>query len=61
MTTAKKRPAPISKAERLEAERPREQEEGLSPSRRGGDAAPSDKPEPGLPHPQEVNEIGEPT
>jgi len=48
------------KAERLEAERPREQEEGLAPGRRGGEAAPSDKPEGDLPHPQDTNEIGEP-
>jgi hypothetical protein len=59
VTTAKKRPP--TKADRLEAERPREQEEGLTPSRRGGEAAPSDKPEPDLPHPQDVNEIGERT
>lgn len=49
-----------TKAERLEAERPREQEEGISPARRGGEAAPSDRPENAPPHPQDVNEIGEP-
>ena len=48
------------KAERLESERPREQDEGLSPSRRGGEAADSDRPENHPPHPEDVNEIGEP-
>lgn len=55
----KERPAPPTKADRLEAERPREQEEGIASGRRGGDAAPSDKPEGTPPHPQDVNEIGE--
>ena len=58
-THGKERPAPITKADRLEAERPREREEGITPGRRGGDAAPSDKPEGNPPHPQDVNEIGE--
>jgi hypothetical protein len=48
------------KAERLENERPAEQREGITPKRRGSPAAPSDKPEADLPHPQDVNEIGEP-
>ena len=56
----KDRPAPMDKAARLQAERPREQEEGIAPGRRGGEAAPSDRPEGETPHPQDVNEIGEP-
>ena len=48
------------KAERLEDERDEEQEEGISPHRRGSIAAPSDKPEGAAPHPQDVNEIAEP-
>jgi len=49
--------AGMDKKERLEAERPAEQEQGLSPKRRGSPAAPSDMPEGELPHPQDVNEI----
>jgi hypothetical protein len=45
----------------LEGERVAEQKEGLARKRRGSPAAPSDKPETGLPHPQDTNEIGEPT
>ena len=44
-----------SKEERLEDERPAEQREGLAARRRGT----SDQPEGELPHPQDVNEIGE--
>lgn len=47
----------MDKKERLEAERTVEQEEGISPERRGTPAAPSDRPENELPHPQDVNEI----
>ena len=47
----------MDKKERLEAERPKEQREGLSRERRGTPAAESDKPENHLPHPQDVNEI----
>ena len=48
------------KAERLEDERQDEREEGIAARRRGSPAAPSDRPEGELPHPQDVNEIGEP-
>jgi len=48
------------KAKRLENERPAEQREGISPKRRGSPAAPSDKPEEDVPHPQDVNEIARP-
>jgi len=51
--------ADVNKKERLAAERPAEQEQGLSPKRRGTPAAPSDKPENELPHPQDVNEISQ--
>jgi hypothetical protein len=47
----------MDKKERLAAERPAEQAQGLDPKRRGTPAAPSDKPENDLPHPQDVNEI----
>jgi hypothetical protein len=47
-----------NKKERLEDERDLERDEGLSPARRGSTAAPSDRPENELPHPQDVNEIG---
>lgn len=40
-----------------ERERPAEQREGLTPERRGSPAAPSDRPEGDVPHPQDVNEI----
>lgn len=50
-----------SKAERMDAERAVERREGLSPERRGSVAAPSDKAEGAPPHPQDVNEIGEPS
>lgn len=42
-------------------ERAIEQEEGITPTRRGSTAAESDKPEEGLPHPQDVNEMGQPS
>ena len=47
----------MNKKERLAAERPAEQAQGLDPKRRGSKAAPSDKPEGELPHPQDVNEF----
>ena len=47
----------MEKKERLEAERSKEQAEGLSRARRGAPAAESDKPEENLPHPQDVNEV----
>jgi hypothetical protein len=48
------------KADRLEDERDDEQREGLAAKRRGSEAAPSDQPENEPPHPQDVNEIGQP-
>jgi hypothetical protein len=54
-------PARMDKKERLEDERDDEQEEGIAPARRGTAPAPSDRPEPGTPHPQDVNEIGKPS
>lgn len=53
----KNAPDPHGKAERMADEREEEQEEGLTEARRGSAAAPSDKPEGDLPHPQDVNEI----
>ncbi|TMB74260.1 MAG: hypothetical protein E6J52_10875 [Chloroflexi bacterium] len=47
----------MDKKERLEAERSKEQREGLAASRRGTPAAESDKPENHPPHPQDVNEV----
>ena len=47
----------MDKKERLEAERFKEQAEGISGARRGAPAAESDKPEENLPHPQDVNEV----
>ena len=47
----------MDKKERLEAERSKEQAEGLSRARRGSAAAESDRPESTPPHPQDVNEI----
>ncbi len=38
-------------------ERVVEQDQGISPERRGSPAAPSDKPEGDTPHPQDVNDI----
>jgi hypothetical protein len=52
-------PQQEGKAARLEGERQREREEGLTSKRRGAPAAPSDRPENEPPHPQDVNEIGE--
>lgn len=54
-------PAPSgeAKAELMERERDAEQDEGITAKRRGSPAAPSDRPEQGPPHPQDVNEIGE--
>jgi hypothetical protein len=43
----------------LEHERVIEQQEGITPERRGSGAAPSDRPENEPPHPQDVNEIAE--
>ena len=48
------------KAERMDEERDDEQEEGITAGRRGSPAAPSDRPENDPPHPQDVNEIGQP-
>lgn len=50
-------PKPTDKAEKADDERVAEQREGLSAERRGSPAAPSDKPEGDIPHPQDVNEI----
>ena len=47
----------MDKKERLESERAKEQDEGISRARRGTPAAESDKPENELPHPQDVNEV----
>jgi hypothetical protein len=47
------------KGDRMDAERDDEQREGITRARRGSAAAPSDRPEEDLPHPQDVNEIGE--
>ncbi len=44
-------PDPIAK------ERVVEQDQGISPERRGSPAAPSDRPEGDTPHPQDVNDI----
>lgn len=52
--------ANADKAERMDEERDDEQEEGITGARRGSSAAPSDRPENDPPHPQDVNEIGEP-
>lgn len=38
-------------------ERVTEQEQGITPQRRGSAAAPSDRPEGDTPHPQDVNDI----
>ena len=43
----------------VEHERVVEQQEGISPERRGSPAAASDRPEGDTPHPQDVNEIAE--
>jgi hypothetical protein len=51
----------MDKKERLEDERDDEVAEGISPARRGSTAAPSDRPEGDLPHPQDVNEISKPS
>ena len=53
----KQQPQPTDKAEKADNERVAEQREGLSAERRGSPAAPSDKPEGDIPHPQDVNEI----
>ncbi|HEY6957587.1 MAG TPA: hypothetical protein VI814_02050 [Candidatus Limnocylindria bacterium] len=53
------RAAGMDKADRMDAERDDEQEEGITRARRGSRAAPSDRPENEPPHPQDVNEIGE--
>jgi hypothetical protein len=51
----------MDKAEKLDRERDKEQSEGLTEKRRGSPAAASDKPEGTPPHPQDVNEISEPS
>jgi hypothetical protein len=43
----------------FEHERVIEQQEGITPERRGSAPAPSDRPENDPPHPQDVNEIAE--
>ncbi|MDQ3400278.1 MAG: hypothetical protein M3470_04690 [Chloroflexota bacterium] len=48
---------PQPKADDVAKERVVEQEQGISPERRGSSAAPSDKPEGDTPHPQDVNDI----
>lgn len=53
-------PSAEAKAELMDRERADEQEEGLAAERRGSPAAASDRPENRTPHPQDVNEIGEP-
>ncbi len=50
-----------NKAGRLDAERAEERAQGIAAGRRGSRPAPSDRPENEPPHPQDVNEIGEPT
>lgn len=52
-------PPEPSTAERLDEEREVEQVEGITPERRGSPAAPSDMTERELPHPSDVNEIGQ--
>ena len=42
-----------------ERERAEEQREGIARDRRGSPAAPSDRPEKEVPHPQDVNDIAE--
>jgi hypothetical protein len=49
----------MDKKSDLEDERAAEQREGISAERRESPAAPSDRPEKDLPHPQDVNEISE--
>lgn len=51
----------MEKKKDLEQERAVEQREGIAPDRRGSPAAPSDRPENELPHPQDTNEIAEPS
>ena len=51
----------MDKGEKLENERDKEQIQGLTDKRRGSPPAASDKPEGTPPHPQDVNEISEPT
>lgn len=46
-------------AQESQRERLVEREEGIAPERRGSPAEPSDRPEKGSPHPQDVNEIGQ--
>ena len=51
----------MDKGKKLENERDEEQSQGLTDKRRGSPPAASDKPEGTPPHPQDVNEISEPT
>lgn len=53
MNEQQSQPSPDAIAE----ERVVEQDQGISPERRGSPAAPSDKPEGDTPHPQDVNDI----
>lgn len=51
----------MDKAKKLENEREEEQTEGLTEKRRGSPPAASDRPEGTPPHPQDVNEISDPS
>jgi hypothetical protein len=51
----------MDKGKKLENERDQEQTQGLTEKRRGSPPAASDKPEGTPPHPQDVNEISEPS
>ena len=51
----------MEKKKDFERERAVERREGIAPERRGSPAAPSDRPENEPPHPQDVNEIADPT
>jgi hypothetical protein len=55
------RTALMDKGKNLENERDKEQSQGLTDKRRGSPPAASDKPEGTPPHPQDVNEISEPS
>ena len=54
------RPPRPSRGEILADERDEERSDGITAERRGSPAAPSDRPEKGPPHPQDVNEISDP-
>ena len=59
--TRRARAAVMDKGKKLENERDQEQKQGLTDKRRGSPPAASDKPEGTPPHPQDVNEISEPS